>query len=185
MSAAFLLVERWKPIPGYEGIYEVSNLGRVRSLDRIVWRKIGRGETPERKAPAPMKGKLLRPGKASNGYPTVSLRGKTHTVHSLVLLAFVGPAPEGHECRHLDGNRENPRLSNLRWGTRAENVADAAAHGTQVRGERYSTAKLTDEAARKIRELRGKVTQSELAEMFGVSPAAIQAVHDGRTWKHV
>lgn len=180
-----LVPEYWKPAPGYEGVYEVSDLGRVRSLDRIVMRRVGRGKNPDRLVPVPMRGKLLRPGRASNGYPTVSLQGKTHTVHSLVLSAFKGPPPEGYECRHLNGNRADPRLQNLEWGTRAQNVADALAHGTQVRGERYRTAKLTDEAARQIRRLRGKVPQSKLAEMFGVSPAAIQAVHDGRTWKHV
>jgi len=148
-------------------------------------RRIGKGKTPDRMVPSFFPGKVLSPGIASNGYPTVQLCGATHTVHSIVLRTFVGPAPDGCECRHRDGDRLNSRLANLHWGTRAENVADMAAHGTRVRGEAYTTAKLTDDAVRKIRRLRGRVPQSLLAEIFDVSPAAIQAVHDGRTWTHV
>lgn len=164
--------EEWRAVPGFEGLYEVSDFGRVRSLDRLD--RLGR-----RRA-----GILLRPGVASNGYPTVSLCGRTHCVHALVLTAFVGPA-RGRVCRHLDGDRKNNALSNLAWGSPVENRHDADRHGTSVRGEGYCNAKLTDETARAIREAKGVLSQSRLAEIFGVSPAAVQAVHDGRTWKHV
>lgn len=159
-------MEEWRAVPGFEGLYEVSSEGRVRS-----WTRVSRGA-------------FLRPGRASNGYDTVTLGGESRTVHSLVLTAFRGPA-EGRIGRHLDGNRSRSVLSNLEWGTYAENQADARAHGTRVLGEKYPTAKLTDGAAREIRRLKGAVSQSALAARYGVSPAAVQAVHDGRTWKHV
>lgn len=157
--------EIWKDIPGFAGDYEVSNLGRVKS--RI------RGE------------RILRPGVSSNGYLTVALRGRSHTIHELVLGAFVGPRPAGMVTRHLDGDRRNSCLANLAYGTPAENSADAAEHGTKVTGGRYPNAKLNDIAAFEVRLFKGRISQSELAKQYQVSPAAIQAVHDGRTWKHV
>jgi hypothetical protein len=86
-------------------IYEVSDQGRVKSYRRY----------PE--------GRLLRPGCMSGGHVSVSLgRKNSLCVHALVLLAFVGPPPEKHECRHLNGNPSDNRLENLRWGTRSENI---------------------------------------------------------------
>jgi len=166
------MTEEWRVVPGFEGLYEVSDLGRVRSLERSD--RLGRR----------CRGLMLRPGIASNGYPTVSLCGKTHCVHTLVLPAFEGFA-NSRICRHLDGDRKNNVRSNLAWGTAAENRKDADRHGTSVQGERYRSAKLTDTTAQAIRRAKGVLSQAELARIYGVSPSAIQAVHDGRTWKHV
>jgi hypothetical protein len=88
-------------------------------------------------------------------------------------------------CRHLDGVRSNSVLNNLTWGTPSENAEDSARHGTKVLGENHKNAKLTDADARHIRALRGLRSQAELAADYAVSPAAVQAVMDGRTWKHV
>ena len=105
--------EIWKPVVGFEGLYDVSSEGRVRSY---------------RREPAP---KLLKPGIASNGYPSVVLgRGNTRMVHRLVAEAFHGLCPLGCEVRHRDGDRTNPRADNLRWGTRSENIRDAVRNGT-------------------------------------------------------
>lgn len=115
-SRAFLLVymENWKPIPGYEGRYEVSDLGNVKSFKRSS------------------SGHLLRPGRMSAGHLSVALgRNNSHCVHKLVLLAFVGPAPVKHECLHINGTPSDNRLVNLRWGTRSENMKDAYAHGAR------------------------------------------------------
>jgi hypothetical protein len=86
---------------------------------------------------------------------------------------------------HKDGNRQNPALVNLRWDTPSGNAVDNLANGTRLQGEEYRTAKLTNSAVIEMRRLRGRLSQKALAEMFGVSPAAVQAVMDGRTWKHV
>lgn len=176
--------ETWRPVVGCEGCYEVSDLGRVRSLDRSdMWiqRVRGGGDALVTRT---WKGKILRPGVASNGYPTVALRLQTRTVHSLVARAFLGPRPEGLEICHSDGNRLNARLANLRYGTPQENAADSDVHGTRIRGSRYLNAKLNETSARHIRSLKGKIPQSELAKRYRVSSGAVQAVHDGRTWTH-
>ena len=115
----------WKPIPEWEGFYEVSDRGEVRSVDRIV--HLSNGQTRS------YRGRLVRPQKTSNGYLHVQLRrpGKTQIcrVHQLVLRAFVGPAPEGHEACHLNANRHDNRLANLRWDDRSGNQLDRVRHG--------------------------------------------------------
>lgn len=118
--------EVWKSIPGYEGVYEVSNLGRVRSLDRYV-RCRGNGRRLFR-------GRVLSGKYDRDGYHLVSLNleGKEFTAkaHRLVLLAFVGPCPSGHVVRHLDGDPGNNSLDNLAYGTYLDNSEDQRRHGT-------------------------------------------------------
>lgn len=119
------MAEIWKPVVGYEGQYEVSDHGRVRSVARVVLRKNG---SPYRVAP-----KVLSTHAHEGGYPRVGLRGGGRSrlvyVHRAVLEAFVGPAPEGLLCCHGDGDPTNNALSNLRWDTQAANVADMVSHG--------------------------------------------------------
>ena len=107
-------IERWLPIPGWEGLYDVSSLGRVRSHYRG--------------------GRILRPWPDADGYLRVSLsRGGVQTiyrVHRLVLLAFAGPGEPGEEVRHLNGDATDNRADNLAWGTPAENKRDQVRHGT-------------------------------------------------------
>lgn len=117
--------EEWRPVFGFEGVYEVSDLGRVRSVDRVVTFPDGR----RRRAP----GRVLKPWIA-NGYPKVGLKhqgqSKKLYVHDIVLTAFIGRRPDGAACCHGDGVRTNNRLENLRWGTFSENNYDLVAHGT-------------------------------------------------------
>lgn len=113
--------EVWKEIPGWEDFYEVSNMGRVKSLPRIVYRKDGRTRrTKER---------ILVPWTTGPGYPQVRLKsnGKTarHYVHELVMLTFVGPRPHGLDILHHDDCKTNNVLTNLRYGTRTENLYDS------------------------------------------------------------
>jgi hypothetical protein len=116
-------MEIWKAIPGYEGQYEVSDQGRVKSYRRDH------------------EGRFLRPGRMPGGHLSVALgRGNSQCVHKLVLLAFVGPAPDKHECCHNNGNPADNRLENLRWGTRRENILDAVRHGTWMTPERKAAA---------------------------------------------
>lgn len=119
--------ENWKPVPGYEGRYEVSDQGRVRSLDRM-----GRAGMHASRI---YRGKLLRQSSGDYGRRTVSLHsgteaGRSRTVHALVLEAFVGPRPEGAEACHGDGDASNNHLDNLRWDTHEANEADKKSHGT-------------------------------------------------------
>jgi len=110
----------WRDIPGYEGFYQVSNAGQVRSLDRTVSRNNG--------VPLPLKGKELQLG-TSRGYLHVRLLGRTCKVHQLILRTFVGPRPDGMDVRHLNGDKRDNRLENLTYGTRSENCLDITRHG--------------------------------------------------------
>lgn len=109
-------MEVWLPITGYEGLYEVSSHGRVRSLHHHPT------------------GRLLKTPPTSRGYPKVTLHSggseRTLSVHRLVGREFVGPCPDGMEIRHLDGNKVNNNLTNLCYGTHSANVLDSVAHGT-------------------------------------------------------
>lgn len=116
------IVETWRAVPGYEGTYEVSDLGRVRSLDRI--KRDGRR----------WRGRMMRLITHERGYLMVKLcrdnACRMWFVHRLALMAFVGEAPTGYEARHLDGDSSNAALVNLAWGTPSENMLDQVRHGS-------------------------------------------------------
>lgn len=118
--------EHWRPIKGYEGHYEVSDQGRVRSTDAIFIRKNGTQFT--------RRGMVLKPSRAKAGYLTVNMRlfgeRSIHTIHRLVATAFIGEIPEGMDVCHNNGIRDDNRLENLRIDTRAGNMKDRIAHGT-------------------------------------------------------
>ena len=118
--------EIWIPIPGWEGSYEVSDQGRVRSLDRVVMRRNG---IPMRRA-----GALMNPctaGRTKHQRISLSDSGRRYNawVHRLVLEAFVGPAPDGMHCCHANDIAEDNRLENLRWDTPRSNREDSVRNG--------------------------------------------------------
>lgn len=113
---------------------------------------------------------------------------KNYLVHRLILEAFVGPCPEGMECRHLDGDPSNNRLENLRWGTPKENAADRVRHGTIYRGvgTKSPTAKLTDHDIPAIQKMHLEgVSYSSIARMYGVYSGTIRNACLGRSWSHL
>jgi hypothetical protein len=175
-------LERWLPVIGYEGLYEVSDHGRVRSLPRIVLARRNGGVFPRK-----VKGFLLAHSKNSYGYPMVMLcingAKKWKPVHTLVMRAFVGPS-NGLDVRHLDGSRENNVLTNLCYGTRAENVADSRAHGTIARGTKNGHARLTDAQVRFARSMKrtNHVSQKQLANIWGVDPSTVSYAVSGASW---
>lgn len=124
--------ERWRPVVGYEGIYEVSDQGRVRSVSRLT--SHGRQRA----------GTLLRALNTPKGYLVVNLSRSNRIcqqlVHRLVLKAFCGEPPDGMEALHGDGDPSNNTLANLRWGTHSENQADQVAHGTHPNAAKTSCA---------------------------------------------
>jgi uncharacterized protein YjiS (DUF1127 family) len=105
------------------------------------------------------------------------------SVHRLVLEAFRGPCPDGHETRHLNGNSLDNRLDNLAWGTRADNSADKRRHGTMQSGARNGGAKLTAKQVEQIRELRPHRTLQQLADAFGISRSQVKRIVYGQSWQ--
>jgi hypothetical protein len=114
--------ERWLPVPGYEGLYEVSDDGQVRSLPR------------KSQGSATCGGRALKPWLGNKGYLLVGLwrngTCRTRTVHRLVCEAFHGPCPDSYEACHNDGNPLNNHADNLRWDSHSENMLDRTRHGT-------------------------------------------------------
>lgn len=121
------------------------------------------------------------------GYRMANLRrdGKTFAVyvHHLVLVAFVGPKPDGCEALHNDGCRTNNKRENLRWGTRSENVQDALRHGTMLVGEMCPSAKITESDVREIRA--SSETNVALAIKYGIKDAQVSRIRSKQRWKHV
>jgi hypothetical protein len=166
------MTEQWKDVPGYEGQYQVSDAGNVRSLDRKL-EQMSRWGTLYTKKSA---GIMLRPGRMPGGHMSVALgRGNSQCVHKLVLLAFVGPPPAGHECLHGNGVPSDNRLANLRWGTRSENIRDKTLHD-------QGKLKVADiHAIKDALETPRHGQQRELAKAYGVSEGTISAIKIGRT----
>lgn len=125
----------WRAVPGYEGRYEVSDGGQVRSLGFYSNNRFG---TQTWRAGRVLKGSIV----PRTGYRAVTLvdeqrRHATHRIHRLVLLAFVGPPTEGEpNGLHKDDNRLNNRLNNLRWGSLSENTFDSVANGSHVQARK-------------------------------------------------
>ncbi len=185
--------ENWGPKVGYEGLYEISDQGRVRSLDRTVIRP-----HPTTKKPFPyvIPGRVMKPMvRGKKNYLYVGLRNKNgHTamlfVHRLVLETFVGPCPDGMVCCHNNGDPTDNRLENLRWDTHVSNQKDRIAHGTARRGENHSQAKITEHQARLLRSLASKPRYRRglvhtLAAAWGVSKKTIYSVMYGHSWTHI
>lgn len=166
--------ERWRPVRGYEGYYEVSDRGRVRRV------RGGRGAVA---------GRILERA-ARDGYRSVQLsrndKKKTCGVHILVAEAFHGPRPRGKFPNHKNLVKDDNRASNLEWLTNRQNALHALRAGrrrrTALRGERNGNARLTAEQVQEIRRLKGRVGQRVLSTLCGVSKTAIQKIHQGRAW---
>ena len=168
--------EIWKDIPGYEGKYQVSNLGRVKSLPRIQEWHHKNGTVFSRSIP----GRILRPGPINSGHLSVVLgHGKPGVlVHQLVMLAFVGEKPSGTEICHNDGNPANNHLENLRYDTRRENILD------EYRSGRAKRTKLEVDQVREIRErLLSEEKVPTIASDYGVPNHIVYGIKEGRTYK--
>jgi len=181
-------VEEWRPVVGYEGFYEVSDWGRVRSLPRILASQFN-GEQYGRVRLFDDKG------------------GKRRSIHSLVAEAFIGPRPSSlHEINHKNGKPADNRANNLEYMTKLENMRHSfyvlrtmkpppsgerhnskTHHETFPRGETHGNAKLTGRDVRRIRRLyaKGGISQPALAREYGVSQKVIWQIVHRVTWAHV
>jgi len=171
--------EEWRPVVGWEGCYEVSSAGRVRTVERDVVMSNGRARR--------VRGRVRSQQALPNGYLTVTLkttdRKQWAYVHRLVACAFLGGAPDNAEVCHYDGDRQNNVVSNLRWDTRRANLSDRGRHGTETRGSRNGQAKLSPSDVRAIRqEVRAGRSQREVARCYGVSESQVGRIVRGLRW---
>lgn len=155
----------WKPVIGFEGKYEVSNDGRVRSLERKVAVRNGVRTVPP---------KVLKHG-YTVGYPCVVLgRGNTRMVHALVAEAFIGPRPKGFDVLHIDGSRDNNSAINLRYASRSENNRDIFVHGRRkVTPEALAAARVALDAGK---------TGASVARTLGVSVSQVSNIKHRRQY---
>lgn len=173
------IVEQWRPVVGYEGFYEVSDQGRVRSLDRLI-------ATPRAKSGfARRKGRIMATiGLNSQRYlfvrPCKGGQPESKAVHRVVLEAFSGPCPEGMEAAHNNGNSFDNRISNLRWDTKSRNNQDKWLHGTQQYGEAHPNSKLTEQDVKAIRA--STESYQKLAHSYGVHKSTISFIKTKRNW---
>jgi hypothetical protein len=177
--------EEWRPVVGYEGLYEVSSFGRVRSLDRHERVSLPSGAEYVRRR----RGRLLVIPPDHDGYAHAKLSRdgvvSGHGVHALVCAAFHGPRPEGKQAAHNDGRKGNNAASNLRWATPTENSADMLSHGTVLNGQRNHLARLSEAQVIEIRRKLTTAGPTQIAREYGVTPECIMAIRSGRTWKHL
>ena len=188
MATKKLDVEVWKAIPGIDH-YEASNLGRIRSVDHYVVCKTRRGGDGSDKGfhTRFWKGKILTPYQPRKKWESpgvgIGRPQKTFRVPHLVMLAFVGPRPEGMEVCHNDGNSKNSVLSNLRYDTPQGNNDDQLKHGTRRFGAKNNFTKLTLEAVMEIR--KSKEGPTSLSKKFGISKGQIWSIRKNRSWTWV
>ena len=179
-----MLTEVWKDIPDYEGSYQVSNMGRVRSVDRVVTYKNSRVQKH--------KGRVLKPCIINSGYEQVGLfddNGRIgKSVHRLVLETF---KPHVNmidlQVNHIDGNKLNNHLTNLEWATGRDNILHAYDIGLiDKKGERGSNVKLSNTDVLEIlQRLDTGESQGDIALDFSVSKGCISHINIGLTWRAV
>ena len=177
-------IEQWRDINGFEGLYQASNFGRIRSIDRYVPTKRGNWQF--------FKGVVRKPHTTTTcDYLVVVLSKQrvftNHLVHRLIASAFLGLTEDSNlEVNHKDGNKHNNRLDNLELVTRTENIAHATRMGLKHdQGENHVHAKLTQVQANKIRQrVKNGEKRSFLAKEYGVSFRVIDLIIQNKTYKN-
>ncbi len=184
------IVEEWRSVPGYEGLYSASKTGKIR------------GERDNHQQP---KQRILKPAKTKGGYLTVSLckeqRKRTTRVHQVIMLTFIGRRAQNLTVNHKNGIKTDNRLENLEYMTQLQNTHHAMHMGLLPSGDRSSwrkhpelvlrgssnpLSKLTDEKVKSIRRLiKTGTLQTVIAKMHGVSATVITNIKKGKSWRHV
>jgi NUMOD4 motif. len=170
-------IEQWRDIPGYEGSYQISSVGKIKSLGRS--KRDGRNGfhlTKDTIKNPVKRGQYLAIALSKNGHK------KTFNIHALVMTCFIGERQKGKEVCHNNGNPHDNRLENLRYGTKAENKQDMRLHGTYQEGEKHGCAKIKDcEAKEIIRLFKLGIKSIILAKMFRVKYRTIWTIVTGRS----
>jgi len=175
-------LEEWRPVPGSDGLYSVSNFGRVRS-EPVAALRVGR-----------QRGRILDCHRDSKGYRQFQVcrldgRRTRMKVHRAVALAFLGPRPTGTQINHKSGDKHDNSVANLEYVTCRENIRHGwklgLYRGDHTRGERNRQARLTACDVRFIRDSGSQLGLSQLSRRFGVSKTTIWQVMRRKTWKHI
>lgn len=153
--------------------------------DGSVWTRYAHRKTPTR-----LQWKRLKCGVHTDGYVVLNVHAHgghaQRRVHRMILDAFIGPCPEGQVCRHLNGNRTDNRLTNLAWGTSAENAMDAIRHGTMCVGSRSHYAKLSEDDVKSAFQMESSgASDADIARALSVSASTISKALNGQTWAHL
>lgn len=172
--------EEWKDVEGFEGLYKVSSLGRIKSVGRIVNGRWGDYKVRE---------KVLAGGVNKSGYINILLYKDGVRInsapHRLTAFAFI-PNPENKpEVNHKDGNKLNNFSSNLEWSTSKENMLHAYSSGLTRRGIDSYMSKLDEWQVRMIKYEHNEMTHQAVADLYDISRSAVCHIRKSRAWKHV
>lgn len=181
------MTEVWKDVKGFEGMYQVSNLGRIKSLEREVITKKGYA--------IKVNESILKGSKDTKGYLQVEFKkdGKRiiRFIHRIVAEAFIPNVEHKEQVNHKNGNKLDNYVGNLEWATCKENIEHAWKNNLNTArcGEKHANSKLTDEQARYIKE-NYKAHDKQfgaraLARKFNISVAPIVNIVSGKGWKHI
>lgn len=174
-------MENWKDVIDYEGFYEISDHGRVRTVERTQYSYGGRSWVkPSKINKTTFDGRYMVITLAKLG------QRKRFYVHDLVLTAFVGKRPEGMHGCHGDGNGQNNLLTNLRWDTPSANNEDKRDHKTLAMGESHGMNKYTEAQIQNVKMLLCLgLNATQIESETGVHRITVAAVRSGRQWKHL
>ena len=170
------MTEVWRPIPGWEDLYQVSSLVRIRR------------SAPHIPPSSPLLQRAILKPFIHDGCLKVNLSGKggrqeRRQIAHLYLLAFVGPRPPGAECCHKDGNPTNNDPANLYWGTHLKSMRNKVRAGRSARGQKNGRARLSDDVVLAI--LRSPEKPKDIAKRFGISRQHVYKIKSGTSWGHI
>lgn len=174
-------IETWKDVKGFEGKYQISNYGNVRSVPRKVKGTNGRIQN--------RKGVFKKSREDKDGYLTVNFYtekgNRPKKIHRLVAESFIPNKDHHKEVNHIDGDKTNNHVSNLEWTDRKGNIKHSVQSGLVLKGEKCPGAKLTNQQADEIRELYAtkKYKQIEIAEMYGITDGQISRIVNNLAYK--
>ena len=175
-------IEFWKDIVGYEGRYQVSNNGNVKSLARITESRKGVFQNK--------KEVILKSFDSGRGYLKYKLCSsgeKTISAHKLVAMAFIENPENKSQINHLNGLKKDNRACNLEWCTGSENVIHSLNNNLKIsqKGSEHGMSKLTEKNVLEIRKIGRTKTLKEIGKIYNVDASSISLVLLNKIWKHI